>query len=85
MQITSKGQVTIPLEIRTRLGLLPNTDVEFEFAGDHARLRKANPANGSARAARVLAALRNTGDVPMSTDQIMALTRGVPRPHRKRR
>jgi hypothetical protein len=25
MQITSKGQVTIPLEVRNRLGLLPYT------------------------------------------------------------
>jgi len=29
MQITSKGQVTIPLEIRNGLGLLPHTKVEF--------------------------------------------------------
>ena len=36
MQVTSKGQVTIPQEIRNRLGLFPNTEVEFEFAGDHA-------------------------------------------------
>ena len=41
MQVTSKGQVTIPQEIRNRLGLLPNTEVEFELAGDHARIRKA--------------------------------------------
>ena len=30
MQVTSKGQVTIPQEIRIRLGLLPHTEVEFE-------------------------------------------------------
>ena len=41
MQVTSKGQVTIPQEIRNRLGLLPNTEVEFELVGDHARIRKA--------------------------------------------
>jgi bifunctional DNA-binding transcriptional regulator/antitoxin component of YhaV-PrlF toxin-antitoxin module len=29
MKITSKGQVTILLEIRQKLGLLPNTEVEF--------------------------------------------------------
>src|SRR5579859_8167547 len=33
-QITTKGQVTIPQEIRERLGLLPHTKVEFELAGD---------------------------------------------------
>ena len=37
MQITSKGQVTIPQEVRIRLGLLPHTEVEFELAEDHAR------------------------------------------------
>jgi len=41
VRITSKGQVTIPQEIRTRLGLLPHTRVEFELAGDPARIRKA--------------------------------------------
>ena len=40
MQITSKGQVTIPQEVRVRLGLLPHTEVEFEVVGDHARIRK---------------------------------------------
>ena len=30
MRITSKGQVTMPIEIRERLGLLPNSEVEFE-------------------------------------------------------
>ncbi|WP_034930118.1 AbrB/MazE/SpoVT family DNA-binding domain-containing protein, partial [Candidatus Accumulibacter vicinus] len=31
MRITSKGQVTIPVEIRKQAGLMPNTEVEFEF------------------------------------------------------
>ena len=52
MQITTKGQVTIPQEIRNRLGLLPHTKVEFELAGDHARIRKARrPPGESARGA----------------------------------
>ena len=33
MRITSKGQVTIPVEIREKAGLLPNTEVEFELDG----------------------------------------------------
>jgi AbrB family looped-hinge helix DNA binding protein len=40
MRVTSKGQVTNPQEIRNRLGWLPHTNVEFELAGDHARIRK---------------------------------------------
>lgn len=38
MRITSKGQVTIPIEIRERLGLLPNTEVRFEVEGNTVRI-----------------------------------------------
>jgi len=82
MQITSKGQVTIPQEIRMRLGLLPHTKVEFELAGDHARIRKA--AEG-ARGRLAVEALRGTADVRMSTDEIMALTRAEGRPRKRRK
>jgi AbrB family looped-hinge helix DNA binding protein len=34
MRITSKGQVTIPQHIREALGLLPDTEVEFELDKD---------------------------------------------------
>jgi AbrB family looped-hinge helix DNA binding protein len=79
VQITSKGQVTIPQEIRNRLGLLPHTKVEFELAGDHARIRKARrqPGEGG-RGRMVVELLRGTGDTSMSTDEILALTRGEP-------
>lgn len=86
MQITSKGQVTIPQEIRNRLGLLPHTEVEFEIAGDHARIRRARPKNDfGARGRNVLRALRGTADVKITTDEIMALTRGEGRPRGKRK
>jgi AbrB family looped-hinge helix DNA binding protein len=41
MRITSKGQVTIPMEIREKMGLLPDTEVEFEVAGNTVCLKKA--------------------------------------------
>jgi antitoxin PrlF len=82
MQVTSKGQVTIPREIRLRLGLLPHTQVEFEMAGNHARIRKVGE---GARSRLVLEALRGTGDVRMSTDEIMDLTRGEGARPRKRK
>jgi AbrB family looped-hinge helix DNA binding protein len=85
MQITSKGQVTIPQDVRNRLGLLPHTEVEFEMAGDHARIRKARCATGAGvRGNRALEALRGTADTRMSTDEIMALTR-EDRSRRKKR
>ena len=77
MQVTSKGQVTIPQEIRNRLGLLPHTHVEFELAGDHARIRKAaRHASAGVRGQLTIDALRGSADARMSTDEILALTRG---------
>jgi AbrB family looped-hinge helix DNA binding protein len=74
MRITSKGQVTIPLTIRRRAGLLPDTEVEFELRGSTVVLRRA--ARAPRRGPRLLQALRGRGTTRMSTDQIMALTRG---------
>jgi AbrB family looped-hinge helix DNA binding protein len=72
MRITSKGRVTIPAEIRKQAGLLPGTEVDFEFDGIAVSIV---PKDG--RGARIVAHLRGSaGDVAMSTDEIMALTRG---------
>ena len=38
--ISSKGQVTVPVEVRRKLGLVPGTRIEFELRGDGALLRK---------------------------------------------
>jgi AbrB family looped-hinge helix DNA binding protein len=40
MRLTSKGQITIPLEIREKLGLMPLTEVEFDIVGESVRIRK---------------------------------------------
>jgi AbrB family looped-hinge helix DNA binding protein len=74
MRITSKGQVTIPIAIRNRAGLLPNTEVEFSLKGDTVILRKVRKAGG--RGARLIQAMRGTATTGLTTDQIMALTRG---------
>ena len=39
--VTSKGQVTIPVEVRRRLGIRRGTLVEIRVVGDHAELRVA--------------------------------------------
>jgi AbrB family looped-hinge helix DNA binding protein len=75
MRITSKGQVTIPAEIRERAGLLPHTEVQFEFDGKAVRIVRAKAKAKNGRGVRVVAHLRGRGDVAMSTDAIMALTR----------
>ena len=75
MRITSKGQVTIPADLRARAGLLPKTEVEFTFDGSAVRLSRAAAPAGRGRGDRLIAHLRGRGDVVMSTDEIMALTR----------
>lgn len=75
VRITSKGQVTIPQAIREKAGLLPNTEVEFELKGGRVLLRPAG--KPAARAEQAVGHLRGTlKHIRMSTDQIMALTRG---------
>ena len=78
MRVTSKGQVTIPMAIREQAGLLPDTEVDFGYDGVVVTIRPAmNPKRGG-RGARLVAHLRGRGDVAMSTEAIMALTRGEP-------
>jgi AbrB family looped-hinge helix DNA binding protein len=43
MRITSKGQITIPSEIREQLGLKPNSEVVLEVEGNTVRIRRAVP------------------------------------------
>jgi antitoxin PrlF len=74
MRVTEKGQVTIPKEIRDALGIDAGTEVEFERSGDTVVVRKASGA--PTRGRQLVERLRGRGDVGMTTDEIMALTRG---------
>lgn len=74
MRVTEKGQVTIPKEIRDALGIGAGTEVEFERRNDTVVVRKAR--RGPTRGRRLAEQLRGRGDVAMTTDEIMALTRG---------
>jgi bifunctional DNA-binding transcriptional regulator/antitoxin component of YhaV-PrlF toxin-antitoxin module len=67
--------VTIPAEIRERAGLLPQTEVEFEFDGKVVRIVPAKARTSDGRGTRLVAHLRGRGDVATSTSAIMALTR----------
>ncbi|MBI2799421.1 MAG: AbrB/MazE/SpoVT family DNA-binding domain-containing protein [Gammaproteobacteria bacterium] len=75
MRITSKGQVTIPVEIRERLGLLPNCEVEFVVEGSALRLRKVRGGRASGRGRSIVQHLKGKATSSMTTKQIMALTR----------
>ena len=70
MRVTQKGQVTIPLEVRRALGISTGTDVRFVLDEDGARLVVAQD-----EARDAVARMRGTGDVDMTTDEILALTR----------
>jgi AbrB family looped-hinge helix DNA binding protein len=73
MRVTSKGQVTIPQDIRERLGLFPNTEVTFDVVGDTVRIRKQKRSKNRGR--QLIAHLRGKGTIKLTTDEIMALTR----------
>ncbi len=77
MRITSKGQVTIPADIRERAGLRPNTEVRFVYDGKAVTVL---PVRGRATARNTgdfVDRMSGRGDVRMTTDEIMALMRGA--------
>ena len=74
MKVTDKGQVTIPIAVRRKAGLLPNTDVEFVVSGKNVILKKS--AKARRRGGKLIAAMRSRATKRLSTRQIMALTRG---------
>lgn len=73
MRVTDKGQITIPKELRDALGIGAGTEVEFERRRDTIVIRKAKGA--TTRGERLVDRMRGRGDVDMTTDEIMALTR----------
>jgi AbrB family looped-hinge helix DNA binding protein len=77
MRITSKGQVTIPQAVREATGMLPNTDVDFVIDEGEVRLIKVSTETRRRRGVAAVRRLRDHGrKVRMTTDEIMALTRG---------
>lgn len=75
MRITSKGQVTIPQEIREKFGLLPDTEVDFVVKRDSLHLVKATNPKKLTRGQLLVQRMRGKAGPGMSTDEIMALTR----------
>lgn len=74
MRVTSKGQVTIPQEIRLRLGLQPEIEVEFDVVGNTVRIRKVQGRPGRGRG--LVERTRGRATTRLTTDEILALTRG---------
>ncbi len=76
MRVTSKGQVTIPIAIREKLGIGPESEVSFELVGEVIHVRKVGERPGRGR--RIVGRLLEVGYDGPSTDELMALTRGEP-------
>lgn len=74
-KVTSKGQVTIPKRMREHLGLKARADVEFQInpQGDVVLLAKRK--RRKSRFAHLVGSAKGKGP-NMTTDEIMALTRG---------
>lgn len=72
--VTSKGQVTIPKPIRDRLGIKPGTKVVFSLDKEGRAFLQTDDTKPPqpSRFER----LRGTATKRLSTDEIMALTRG---------
>ena len=83
MRVTSKGQVTIPIEIRDRFGIQPNTEVRFVVRDGLVVLEKETgrgsmnrPGRGEVIVNRLRKIARQSTKATMTTDELMALTRG---------
>ena len=75
--VTTKGQVTIPKEVRDLLGIAPGSSVTFEVAEDgRVLLSKAGSSSRPSRPPSRFAKLRGSATAGLTTDEIMALTRG---------
>lgn len=74
VRITSKGQITIPQQVRRELGLEPGDEVNVVVQDGVAHIVPAGERR--TRGQRVVEALLGKGDVNLTTDEIMATTRG---------
>lgn len=74
MRLNSKGQVTIPAELREKCGLRPGDEVDV--IEEDGVLRIVRREGHGTRGQRVARRMRGTAAGGMSTDEIMELLRG---------
>jgi len=75
MHVTSKGQVTIPKGVRESMGIIPS-QTEVEFLQDEKGRWYLAKTKASDKITSRFRTAHKTGKLTMSTDDIMALTRG---------
>ena len=72
MKITSKGQVTIPLKVREKLGVGYNSEIDFiEKQGKVYIIKSTVKTTNKNR----FQTLKGTASIKMTTDEILSLTR----------
>lgn len=72
MRVSTKGQVTIPLPVREKAGIVPGSEVEFHVKGNRIYMLKTmSEGRGEALIQRMV----GKGTVKMSTDEILRHTR----------
>jgi AbrB family looped-hinge helix DNA binding protein len=77
MRLNSKGQVTIPAEIREKYGLREGDEVDVVEVGDTLQIVRHEPGlTRGHRAARRLRGTATTSVKNMTTDELMELLRG---------
>lgn len=76
MRITSKGQVTIPQAIREKAGLHPNTEVEFKYENGRVVILPTKIFKRPTRGETIVGKLRGIIKSGLTTDEVMAMTRG---------
>ncbi len=74
MKITTKGQVTIPRKLRIECGLTPDTEVSFEATDRGVLIRPARTREEELD--RRLTKATGSATIPITTDEIMSITRG---------
>ena len=71
MRVTTKGQVTIPLNVRETLGIMPETEIDFREDDGRFYIVKI----GKPKKTKQFNKLRGIATAKMTTDEIINLTR----------
>jgi len=77
-RVTSKGQVTIPAEIRAAAHVGAGTELEWSYEPFSQRIMASKASPRKRRKASRFDAVVGSATIKMSTDEILALTRGDP-------
>ncbi len=75
MRVTSKGQVTIPQNVRESMGIQP-TQTEIDFMQDETGRWYIIKSNSPKKPSSRFRTAHKMGKLMMTTEEIMALTRG---------